>query len=75
MSKIFSLIESNCEDIKDENLKNFINASEGLKDCLLNFANYKPKKKNMGENKKNNDFENFQDETFKKVLEKIIKFK
>ncbi len=44
-----------------------------LKDCLLNFANYKPKKKEMDSDKiKRFDISDINEKTFKKVLEKIV---
>jgi len=47
-------------------------ASESLKDCLLNFANYKPKKKISGEKKGDN--KEIIDESFKVILDKIVDF-
>lgn len=50
--------------------------SEGLKelkDCLLNFANYKPKKKDIDTDKvKKQEIGEINEKSFKLVLEKIV---
>lgn len=47
-----------------------MNASEALQECLLNYANYKPNKKNE---KMKNKLD--MDTNFKPLIEKIVEFK
>lgn len=70
LSKVFALTEKKNENIQDEHLKKLMNASEALQECLLNYANYKPNKKN-DKSKNKSDV----DTNFKPLIEKIVEFK
>ncbi len=70
LSKVFALTEKKFDSIQDENLRKLMNASNELQDCLLNYANYKPKKLENGSNEKVEvDF------NIKPLIKKIVEFK
>lgn len=70
LSKVFALTERKFDNIQDENLKKLMNASNELQDCLLNYANYKPRKTENGANQKVElDF------NIKPLIKKIVEFK
>lgn len=70
LSKVFALTERKFDNIQDENLKKLMNASSELQDCLLNYANYKPRKTENGTNQKVElDF------NIKPLIKKIVEFK
>ncbi len=54
---------------QDENFINTIQNSEKVKDCLLNFANQKPKYKNL------TDYGEEISENFREIIQKIIEYK
>ena len=71
LTRIFSMVEKNedKDSFLDENFIQLIQNSEQIKDCLLNFANQKPKKKLL------NDYGQNVSEQFKVIIQKIIEFK
>ena len=71
LTRIFSMVEKNehKDTFLDENFIQLIQNSEQIKDCLLNFANQKPKKKLL------NDYGQNVSEQFKVIIQKIIEFK
>ena len=70
LSKIMNVTEkATSNQPSDENLKRLINVAKGLEETLLDYANYKPVKKGMGESKDTlvedtNKFRNFIDKIF-----------
>jgi hypothetical protein len=73
LSKIMNITEkaSSSQPI-DENLKRLISVAKGLEETLLDYANYKPVKKGVGSETK----DNFVDDTakFRNFIDKIFEF-
>lgn len=64
----------NANKLEDESLRELFKASQKLQKCLLNFANYKPNKKNE-KAKGNLTASDVVDQGIKDLVDKIVKFK
>ena len=73
LSQIFLLSNSDPKTAKDDNTREMMKISQGLGDCLLNYANYKPNKKNKSKNE--NPITPNSAKTYKNLIDKIIEFK
>lgn len=72
LSKVFTLSTKDPEKAEDENTKKMILVSKSLEDCLLNYANYKPNKKNKDKKKK---MMKGNEKSFKVLIKNILEFK
>ena len=71
--------DKNSNGMLDENMKKLITSTKGLEESLLDYANFKPAKKQFtGQADKNNDntnFEHVKTNKYKQMIDKIFEFK
>lgn len=74
LSKIMNITEkASSNQPLDENLKRLITVAKGLEETLLDYANYKPVKKGLGGEPKDNIAEDTN--KFRNFIDKIFEFK
>ena len=74
-----NISEKNSNGMLDENMKKLISSTKGLEESLLDYANFKPAKKQFtGQIDKNTDITNFEQiktNKYKQMIDKIFEFK
>ena len=71
LSKIFLYSNADPDKAEDEKTKRLILVSKSLEDCLLNYSNYKPNKKN----KEGRKLMKGNEKSFRALIKGILEFK
>ena len=74
-----NISEKNSNAPLDENMKKLISSTKGLEESLLDYANFKPAKKQFTgqteKNSENSNFEQIKANKYKQMIDKIFEFK